>query len=370
MKKYLTISFIFILSYSYGQVFTDYKVKSLVKKAAECIYNASYDSACVYISQTERILPDHPVVPLMRAMNILWTHIPMIDDSLFQLMEEHLSKAIMLAEKQDPQLEDPEFIYFAMASHGLLAEYYADRDYYLKAASEANRAYGLIKKGFDLVNNNPEFLLTTGLYNYFREKYPERYPVYKPLLWFFRSGDMELGLRQLKAAVNDSFFSSVEAQVYLSYIYLRFEYQPQIAQKYLSNLCLTFPNNSYAKAKYLESMANPEDFRYVDVNDILSLSSHDSEYYKLAGNVFLGYHLEVIQNRPDSAMVTYKKALGYGEGIPDHGEFFKSFGYLGLGRLQMNAGMIEEASESLHSSLKYAETHGIKEESRELLSKL
>ncbi len=372
MKKlYTAVLFLTTLSLS-AQVFDPGPIQDLVKKGTDHIYNASADSAEYYIAEAEKFIPDHPVIPLMRAMNILWSNIPTISEELFETMEVQLDSAIFLAKEKDPDLEEPEMIFFAMAAYGLLAEYYADQDYTMKAVGEANRAYGLMKKGFEIVDEHPEFLLTTGLYNYFREKYPERHPIYKPLLWFFRSGDMELGLKQLEMACTESFLTRVEAHVYLSYIYLRYEFDPKVAQSYLSELCKLYPNNYYAKAKYLESLANPEDFKNVPIEVIYSLITHESPYYKLAGYVFLGYFEEKIVKNQEKAEYAYRLGLEYGEEIPDHGEFFKSFGYLGLGRVLVNNGNGQEpeAKEFLSLSLKYAETDQVKSEAKQLLSEL
>ncbi len=370
MKKIFTTVFILGVFCLPAQVFEPGYVQDLVKKGTDHIYNASPDSAEFYIAKAEVFIPDHPVIPLMRAMSILWSNIPTISEESFAQMEIHLDSAIFLAKAQDSDLEDPEMIFFAMAAYGLLAEYYADQNHTMKAVGEANRAYGLMKKGFDIVDEHPEFLLTTGLYNYFREKYPERHPIYKPLLWFFRSGNMELGLKQLELACTESFLTRVEAHVYLSYIYLRYEFNPTLAQKYLSELCDLYPNNYYAKAKYLESLANPEDFKNVPISIIYSLIKHESPYYKLAGYVFLGYFEEKIILNQEKAEYAYRLGLAYGEEIPNHGEFFKSFGYLGLGRVLIDKEEKKEAKDLLNLSLKYAETEQVESEAKKLLSKL
>ena len=216
-------------------------------------------------------------------------------------------------------------IFFAMSAHGLLGEYYADKGYIMKAVGEGYNAYTLLKKGFDFVDEYPEFLFATGLYNFFRESYPEKYPVYKPLVMFFHDGNKELGISQLKRATETAILTKVEAFVYLSYIYLRYDYNPSKAQKYLSRLCLLYPNNYYAKAKYLESLANPKDFILAPLDMIHELLIHENPYYKLAGSIFLGYYEEVVNKNLVKAKSLYKEGLSYNIQIPEHGEYFKGF---------------------------------------------
>ncbi|MEP5613301.1 MAG: hypothetical protein ABJP45_13700 [Cyclobacteriaceae bacterium] len=370
MKKLTTI-LLFVAAFSLSaQVFEDQALKRLVKRGADHIYNADPDSAYFYINQIGEKLPEHPVVPLMTAMTMLWSNIPTITEELFLQMQDQLLYAIELAEIRDPDLDDPEMVFFAMASHGLLAEYYADQDYNLRAVGEANKAYGLMKKGFKIVDTHSEFLFTTGLYNYFREKYPEKHPIYKPLLWFFRSGDIELGLKQLEEACEVAVLSQVEAYVYLSYIYLRYEYKPKKAQEYLGTIIEKYPNNFYAKGKYLESLANPQDFEKAPIEIIYSLMHHENLYYKLAGYVFLGYYEEMIIGSNEKAEFAYRQGLLYGDEITHHGEYFKGLGYLGLGRILALKGKKEEAREKLNLAIKFAETEQIRRDARELLAGL
>lgn len=369
MKYLLSLFLISISSLLIGQVFEDEAVQRIIGKGADHIYNANKDSAFYYAKQAQELLPDHPIAPMMRAIALLWSNIPTITPELFAEMESKLDSAVALAEAIDPDLKDPEMIFFTMSAHGLLAEYYADQGQTMKAVGEASRAYGLVKKGFDLVEEYPEFLFTTGLYNYFIERYPEKHPIYKPFIWFFRSGDKALGLQQLQEAAETSLIMKVEAHVYLSYIYLRYEYKPEQAQEYLSILCDKFPRNFYAKAKYLESLANEEDFKKAPLQMIYTLIKHDNAYYKLAGYVFLGYYEEVIIRNRSKAEYAYRKGLEYGLEIPDHGEFFKSFGYLGLGRLLNEQSKDEEAKYMLSQALKFSETDQITVEAKELLSK-
>jgi len=368
LKVFITTIFLFFSIISDAQVFDNKEIQKVIKKGVDFIYNASYDSALHYIDSVDKEIPNHPVVPLMKAMNILWSNIPLINDSVFYHMKKNLEECISFSEILDPELESAEYIYFTMAARGLLAENYAEQDQYVKAVGEASKAYLLLKKGFDLIDENNEFLLTTGLYNYFREKYPEKHPVYKPLLWFFRPGDINQGLKQLRQASEITLFSKVEAQIYLSYIYLRYEYNPELAQGYLSNLCSIYPQNFYAKAKFLESIANPIDFINAPLEQIYYLIKHESPYYRLAGNAFLGYYLEVVRDDELKALKFYKKGVENGDQIPDHGEFFKSFAYLGMGRIYFKNGDSISAKKYLNLSIEYAETKQVKEEAKKLLA--
>ena len=370
MKFTVTLLFTLTVSALSAQVITDDRLTALIKKGADQIYNANPDSANVYIAILEEELPDHPVVPLMRAMTLLWEHILVISPEVFEELQSNLYLTVELAQKKDPKLKEPEMIFFAMAAHGLLAEYFADQGSYIRAIGEANRAYGLLKKGFDLVEDYPEFLFAAGMYNYFRVKYPEKHPIYRPLLWFFRGGDTTKGLSQLEEACYSSPLTKVEARIYLSYIYLRYEYEPEKAQDHLQLLCVSYPNNFYVKTKFLESMANPSDFKRVSPEMIGELEAHESPYYRLAGAIFEGYYQEHVLADIEEAELAYRQGLDIGEEIEGHGEYLKSLGYLGLGRISIGKGEEKEATQLLKQALDLAETDQVKSEAKELLSQL
>lgn len=317
-------------------------------------------------------MPEHPVVPMLKALDILWEHIPLVTvDTIFTKFRANLYEVIRLASKLGRKKdEDPEAIFFEMAARGLLAEYYADDGQYMKAISEASKAYGLLKQGFDLTEEVPEFYFTVGIYNYFREKYPEKYPVYKPFMWLFKSGDAEKGLEQIKIACEKTVISRVEAYVYLSYIYLRYEYKPRRAQQYLIDLNRDYPNNPYIQTKLLESLTSGNDFEKASLEMIRGLAESDRPYYQLAGRAFWGFYEERVNANTSNAIYHYKVGLKAGSDIKGHGEFYKSLVYLGLGRIHYQREEYDQAEDYLEEALRFAETKYIEEEARELLDQL
>jgi len=372
LKTVIIATLLFICQVSYAQLFDNPVNMQLVQKGVYFIYNVEEDSADVYIEKVEARLPKHPTVPMMRALKVLWANIPLVTvDSVFKVFSGHLRETIRLAAYLDGGRQThPEAIFFEMAARGLLAEYFADDGHYMKALSEASKAYDLIKKGFDLSEEIPEFLLTTGVYNYFREKYPEKYPVYRPLLWFFRSGDVELGIQQINEATQKAVLTRVEAYVYMSYIYLRYEYQPQKAQSYLWELTKAYPNNLYIKAKLLESLTPKNDFVQAPVPVIKELSNSDRPYYQMAGASFMGIYHEKVKGQPDKALNDYQKALRVGQEIPGHGTYYRTLAYLGLGRVYAKKGMKGQAEYNLRKVLESGESDDLLSEARDLLDQL
>ena len=372
MKIFTSILVFFLALSVNAQLFGDKQKTALVKKGVGYVYNMQPDSAVIYIDSIDFALPDHPVVPLLRAMNILWTSMPNVtEDSTFGLFTSQLYETVRLASRIDGgRQEDPEAIFFEIAARGLLAEYYADGDYYMKALNEAGQAYNLLRSVNQLTDVNPEFYLPAGVYNYFREKYPEKHPQYKPLLWFFRSGNARLGVSQIKQACENAILTKVEAYIYLSYIYLRYEEIPELAQSYLLELSNLYPNNHYVTAKYLESLEGGGNFKKAPLPMIKRLMKVDKPYYRLAGNTFMGLYLEKVDGDTDAAMVYYKKSIGMEKKAKREPDYYLSLSHMGMSRLFFEKDDTDKAILHAREALEYAETQEVEHEAKAMLYRL
>lgn len=352
----------------FGQLFDNEENKALIEIAARYIYRSDSANSKKAIAKVAVRLPDHPVIPLMEAVFLLWREMPMhTTDSVFFTFEDKL-KEVIEKSKAMPDESRAEKIFFEMSARGFLAEHYADEGAYLKALGEAHKTYGFMKDGFKLVPDAPEFLLTSGLYNYFRVAYPEKHPVYKPLLWLFKGGDKEKGLQQLERAVHETIISKVEAHLYLSYIYLRYERNPEKASFYLGKLYKLYPENSYFRAKYAESLIENKKFGNIPVLTE-SLMRHPRDYYQMSGEVFMGMYAERYEQNAKKAIDYYQRAVDRIERLKGHGSHYISWAYLGLGRCQLQT-RPESAKEALLKAKEYSETKWVKQEAEDLLDQL
>lgn len=351
-----------------AQLFDSDADKQLIQEAAKYIYRLDSANSKIAIDKVSSSLPEHPVVPLMEAVFILWREMPMhTTDSVFFEFEDKLKEVIRKSQKM-PDEYKAEKIFFEMSARGFLAEHYADEGAYLKALGEAHKTYGFMKDGFKMVSYESEFLLTSGLYNYFRVAYPEKHPVYKPLLWFFKGGDKEKGLEQLERAVHETIISKVEAHLYLSYIYLRYERNPQKAVYYLEKLFTLYPENSYFRAKYIEALIEGSQLK--DIPSLtVELRNHSRDYYQMSGEVFMGIYEERFNNNPKYAINYFQQAVDRIDKLRGQGNHYVSWAFLGLGRgyLKSNPKL---AKKNLLKAKDFAETKWVKKEADRLLEEL
>jgi tetratricopeptide (TPR) repeat protein len=303
---------------------------SKVKLAADQIYAVNHDSSMYYIDQTREMLPQHPVIPMMEGVLILYENIPVLKEDVFKRFESKMEETTRLATKMG---DHPEGVYFELASRGLLAEYYADRGFYIKAVDEASRAYDNLKKGMELTDEYPEFLFAAGIYNYFREAYPDKYPIVKPFMWLFRSGDKALGIQQVTEASRITTLSKVESYMYLAYIYIRYEEEPEKAQEFMIDLASQYPTNLYIQSKYLESLCIEGSYSKMSMELVEKLMYSKRTYFELAGHLFNGLYKEHVLREYNAAFKQYQLAIGLGKKLEGFADHFKSIAYLGSGRI-------------------------------------
>lgn len=293
-------------TYAQGHILKDPKRLSQIQETVECLYRWDLDKAEVLINNFSKGIEKHPVVPFAKAMVIYWRMAP-INFSDTKQYPRHLELLRQTSDYADAMLEkdeeDIEAKFFKMASKSMVMKHLADAGQPMKALGEARDVYKLIKEGFDYKEEFIEFYFTTGIYNYYREYYPEIHPVYKPFAWVFQSGDKEKGLEQLKYTAKNATFTKAEAYSYLSHIYLRYERKQDQAILYARELSKTYPKNLFFTVQYTEILLitgkYEEATKYTSV-----LQKHTDPYYQAAGLLFEG----IIHDRHKQ---DYAKATDY-----------------------------------------------------------
>jgi len=359
------------LSTAQYRILEDARATSLVQAGMDSIYNLNFTAADSIIELLENKLGDYPGNLLLKAFYTTWKYKPLIDghDSYHQF-ESYLKEAITLCEEiLEDNENDEEANFFLMASHAFLAELYVNNGHNLKALGEAKSAYKYIKIGFDQLENNPEFYFSSGIYNYYREKYPEENPFYKPFLWFFRSGDKQEGLNMLKKGAEKATFTRAECLTYLFHIYLRYEDDPSSALSYATLLKDKYPNNLHYTANYVENCIRLN--RYENLMPyIQQLIDSEDDFYNYLGEIFWGYLLEKGSNDLKSALVHYNRADKIGEEKDCRILHYDSILFLGLGRIFQKQNQSELATAFLKKSVKSAEYRAYREDAEALLKKL
>ncbi len=376
-SKRLKYPFTFlILLWLVSPVFCQYKILEdnealeKVHLAIDSIYNLNFDAADEIIADLEKELKDYPGTSLLKAFYVSWKYRPIkIEHKSYKLFESHLMKGIEESEKMlNRDKNDIEANFFLMACHSYLAELYVENGQNFKALGEAQDAYKYIKKGFDLVEENPEFYFSSGIFNYYREKYPEENPFYKSVIWLFRSGDMEEGLKMLEKGYENAVFTKAECLTYLFHINLRYEDKPERSIFYSILLKEKYPNNLHYISNFIENSIRLEAYDEIYPH-IERLRSSENSYYQYLGEIFFGIYITKTSEKLNEALAHLKTAdnLGDQEGI--RVPHYDSILFLGLGKIYKEIGNDDLANHYFKKSVKSAEYIAYRTDAEEMLRK-
>jgi len=347
----------------------DPEVERLIKENITHLYNTEVAESQRLNRQIRQLLPNHPVNPLLEALTIRAAHHPLEPESpeMVQL-KSYLYQTVERAEDLlDQYEEDPEANFFAMVGYGLLSLYENESGNYMKAVGRAKEAYSYLKSGMDMKDEFVEFYFSTGLYNYYREKYPEMHPVYKPFVWFFRSGDLQLGLQQLDKAFRASIFMRPEAASFLTHIYLHYENEPQKALPYAQVMVRDYPQNLSFIVGFLEASLAAGSYERLE-KYVQQLLANPNKYFQLTGHLFEGMLLEKKHEAWQKAEQAYTKALAASTGLSsDEALNYRSYAFAGMARVAAHEYKHEAAEQLYKKALAEARYPVIKQEAQAFL---
>jgi tetratricopeptide (TPR) repeat protein len=196
--------------------------------------------------------------------------------------------------------------------------------------------------GFKYMERNPEFYFSSGLYNYYVIRYPEDHPIVKPVVFFFKDGNREEGLRQMDVAVRKAVFTRTESAFYLARIYLKHEQRYDKAREYMASLTQKYPNNPIFLMKHIEALLLLNKFE--EAQPFLErFKKRNDKFFPIAWHTFDGLNQEKHFKNDTEAGKDYLAALR----LPYDDEYTKeyhAFSYAGLARIALRAGDRKKAA--------------------------
>lgn len=330
---------------------------SEIEPAVRLIYNYRFDTALVLISHIEQEVPDHPVVPLLKALWQYHNNFPLITgtdetDQYIALCSEAVNRCQVYLDRNPDDLEGVSFDMLARAMINLV---YVDNGETMKVALGASALYRQVAKGFHLMDQFSEFYFTTGLYNYYREAYPEAHPVYKPVASLFPKGSKKTGLEQLKYAASHCIFLRAEALFYLSLIYLNYEDQPQLAAMLTSRLRALYPDNTYYLGVHIESLFINGHFEEADsLIAKLSQAGRKNNFHRMKYLIFRGIYEDRVLHRPESAKKYLEAGIRLTGQFNRYDESVRTMAYFALSRVYRQTGEQSMAQKYYRLGKQYA----------------
>ncbi|MGE5499915.1 MAG: tetratricopeptide repeat protein [Syntrophothermus sp.] len=276
----LFFSFFILISSSFAQ---NARFDSLVQKGISEIYNIKFDAAGATFRTVMSDYPAHPAGRFFLAMIDWWKIMLDVDNEaydeiFFAKLEDVIYQCDQILEK-DPSNVDA--LFFKGGAIGFRGRLRAFRESWLKAADDGREALPIVHRAYKLNPDNIDVQLGFGIYNYYASVIPQKYPLVKPLMLFFPSGDKEKGIKELSDVAVRGKYARTESRYFLMQLYYQFEENFTMAEQYAQQLNSEYPDNPVFQ-RYLGRIK-------VKRGDYFSASSIFGNVYAKALKNFPGY---------------------------------------------------------------------------------
>lgn len=225
---------------------------SLTKAGINQIYGIEFDKAEKTFDIVVKEYSTHPSGKFFKAMITWWRILLDIDnESMDEKFYGQLKEVIdMCDEILDKNEKNVDAMFFKGGSLGFRGQLLAIRESWFKAALDGKEGLGLVFKSYEQNPKNVDVQLGFGIYHYYAEVIPQRYPAVKPFMVFFPKGDKARGLKELENVGWNGRYTRIEARNFLLRLNFQFEENMNEARKWGKILLNDFPNNPYFQKYY------------------------------------------------------------------------------------------------------------------------
>jgi hypothetical protein len=322
-----------------AQLLQDTIALNLVKKNINFIYNLQFKDAHAVHLKINLLYPDHPVVILLNGIKTYWENFPMLPTtSARACFEKDMQRCIKLCEFNNCPAHEAEYLLADLCARGMLIMFYADNNLPMEVLPLTRVTYKHLRRSFNFSSDQIDLNYFTGIYNYYREAYPNEHPVFKSLGILFPHGDMETGINQLKTSALKSVLLRAESYYSLAYIYLNFENDYPKAVIYSKALHEQAPDNFLYLSVYIKNLLL---LRQYDIAEKLIMASQvvpENGYFLVQLNIFKGILQEKKYHRNGLAQEYYKKATRDVSNFGVYGNEYAAYAYYGLSRISIANG--------------------------------
>ena len=316
--KLITFLIFILLIFSQGYILPQKPgYDSLVKAGISQIYSIKFTEAEKTFQILQKEYPTHPAGRFFFAMIDWWKIILSEEDEekderFYEKIEDVVDFCDKILDK-DPKNVDA--LFFKGGAIGFRGRLRVMRESWFKAADDGREALPLVETASKLDPDNVDVKLGFGIYNYLAAVIPEKYPIVKPVMIFFPSGDKELGLKQLKEAASVGKYSKYEARYILVTFFYYFESDMNSAELYARQLMDSFPDNPVFERWRGRIAARKSEWAIADsiFKNVLKKSENNLEGYntpmvRREANYYIGNNLKN-KGDYDAAFSYFKKCI-------------------------------------------------------------
>ena len=343
MSSSLPSSIIKIVAYSIGmylltgptqlkaQVLKDTATLKLVKETVDQMYNMRFSDAGETFNKIRGKYPEHPVVFLLKGMIIYWENYPLLSGSAAgRSFEEQMRLCINKCEDFEPENE-AEILLANLCARGSLLAFYSGNDLNSKAFSLGRTTYRYLRRSFKFTGIFPDFYFFTGLYNYYREAYPDAHPAYRPLFAVFPRGNRVKGMKELRIAFKESIFLKAEASTFLSSNYKYFENDFVNASYFSRTIYNDYPLNTVYRINCIEDQLLTGKFD--EAEKLIKSVNSNNRYYQAQLTILRGVLNEKKYHDMNKAEQEYSTGIENISEYSSYGEQYAAYAWFGLSRI-------------------------------------
>lgn len=360
MKSLACLDFVLIFFMSLNVFAQKPDYDSLVKAGINQIYSIKFTEAEKTFLFLQKEYPKHPAGKFFFAIIDWWKIIlseenEEQDERFYEKIEETVDFCDDILDK-DPNNVDA--LFFKGGAIGFRGRLRVMRESWFAAADDGREALPLVELAHKLDPDNVDVKLGFGIYNYLAAVIPDKYPIIKPVMMFFPTGNKELGLKQLKEAANYGKYSSYEAKYILVTFFYYFENDANSAELYTKQLVELFPDNPVFErwrgriaVKKAEWETVDKIFRNVLNKADKNLVGYNTPMVRREANYYVG---NILKNKGEltEAFSYYKKCIEESKKIDeDKASGFRINATLYSGNIMETRGKYDEAKKYYNAVL-------------------
>jgi hypothetical protein len=343
-----------------GQILKDSVSINLIKKGIDYVYNFQFSDAYKISEELGRLYPGHPINYLFKGMITYWENYPLITTSDARgSFENEMNKCIDECDRIKNPVNEPEILLVDLCARGLLLLYYTDNYLSLEVFPLATSTYQLIRRSFNFTSHYSDFYFFTGVYNYYREAYPDAHPVYKTLAFLFPRGSRSMGLEELQIVAKNSIILKAEAYSFLTLIFLCFENNFQQATFYSKSLHKIYPENPEYLGSYIKNLLLIKQYEEAEREIELPVSNLKNPFFQSQVTIFKGILQEKKYHNLQLAQQLYLKGIKDISFFRSYGNEYAAYAYFGLSRISKINGDADNMDRYHKLALKLADFKNI-----------
>ena len=317
-----------------SQLLKDTVAINLVRKDINYIYNLQFDNAREVHSKISLLYPDHPVVILLNGMITYWENYPMLPTTPARdSFEKDMQRCIKLCEGTNSSDHIAENLLTDLCARGMLLMFYADNNLTKDVIALTRSTYRQLRRSFDFASEYTDLNFFTGLYNYYREAYPVEHPVFKSVAFLFPKGNIEIGIKQLQTASQNSVLLRAESYYSLTWIFLNYENNYPKAIYYSKSLHELFPDNLHYLALYIKNLLLIQEYDEAEKLILSTNYEYGDKYFQAQISIFKGIIEEKKYMNYKISQEYYEKGIKDISGFGEYGNDYASYAYSGLSRI-------------------------------------